>query len=172
MIHPGSRNIRIGRACDVNPITIPNIIARKQKLPVPEPTYVQGIARPRTKSKTPTAPATNGTDEYSVAPVSDDPVSLSRFSIVSLVTNVAGKFDVTVSSTTVSLRERMRFYKLRVTQNATSIASAFNESFKPEILPDYMDPYNVDWITKSTEDVIVGEKVRFFPLLTKLRLNE
>ena len=53
----------------------------------------------------------------------------------------------------------MRFYKLRVTQNASSIASTFNESFKPEILPAATDPYSVDWITESTEDVIVGEKV-------------
>jgi actin-related protein 8 len=66
-----------------------------------------------------------------------------------------------VSSTTVSLRERMRFYKLRVTQNATSIASTFNESFKPEVIPETTDPYNIDWITESNEDdVIIGEKVR------------
>jgi actin-related protein 8 len=54
----------------------------------------------------------------------------------------------------------MRFYKLRVTQNAASIASAFNESFKPEVIPETTDPYNIDWITESNEDVIIGEKVR------------
>ena len=53
----------------------------------------------------------------------------------------------------------MRFYKLRVTQNAASVASAFNESFKPEIIPDMVDPYKVDWITESSEEVLVGEKV-------------
>jgi len=53
----------------------------------------------------------------------------------------------------------MKFYKLRVTQNAASVASAFNESFKPEILPDSADPYEIDWITEPNEDVLVGEKV-------------
>ena len=53
----------------------------------------------------------------------------------------------------------MRFYKLRVTQNAASIASTFNASFKPEIIPDNTDPYKVDWITESNEQFIVGEKV-------------
>jgi actin-related protein 8 len=53
----------------------------------------------------------------------------------------------------------MRFYKLRVTQNASLIASTFNESFKPEILPDDTDPYKIEWITESNEEFIVGEKV-------------
>jgi len=53
----------------------------------------------------------------------------------------------------------MKFYKLRVTQNAASVASAFNESFKPEIIPDSVDPYGDDWITEPTEEVLVGEKV-------------
>lgn len=53
----------------------------------------------------------------------------------------------------------MKFYKLRVTQNAASVATAFNESFKPEIIPDSADPYKIDWITEPDEDVLVGEKV-------------
>ena len=53
----------------------------------------------------------------------------------------------------------MRFYKLRVTQNAASVATAFNESFKPEIIPDSADPYKIDWITEPSEEVLVGEKV-------------
>lgn len=53
----------------------------------------------------------------------------------------------------------MKFYKLRVTQNAASVASAFNESFKPETIPDSADPYEIDWITEANEDVLVGEKV-------------
>jgi actin-related protein len=29
VIHPGSRFTRIGRACDVNPVTVPSVVARK-----------------------------------------------------------------------------------------------------------------------------------------------
>ena len=53
----------------------------------------------------------------------------------------------------------MKFYGLRVTRNAASVASAFNDSFKPEIIPDSVDPYEIDWITEADEDVLVGEKV-------------
>ncbi|CDO73352.1 hypothetical protein BN946_scf185008.g115 [Trametes cinnabarina] len=51
----------------------------------------------------------------------------------------------------------MRFYKLRVTPNAASIATSFNEQFKPEIIPETNDPYSVDWITSSDEPFLVGE---------------
>jgi actin-related protein 8 len=53
----------------------------------------------------------------------------------------------------------MKFYKLRITQNSASVASAFNESFKPEIIPDSTDPYKIDWITEANEEALVGEKV-------------
>jgi actin-related protein 8 len=78
VIHPGSRNLRIGKACDVNPVTIPNVIARKQKSPVPKPTYIEGVARPNTiRSKTQASSSTSpDADEYSVSVASDDPASL------------------------------------------------------------------------------------------------
>lgn len=67
-------------------------------------------------------------------------------------------FDAKLASITVSLRERMRFYKLRVTPNAASIASSFNDQFKPETIPEANDPFRVEWIQKPTdEDVLVGE---------------
>jgi len=53
----------------------------------------------------------------------------------------------------------MKFYRVKVTQNAASVASAFNESFKPEVIPDSADPDPVDWITEPSEEVLVGEKV-------------
>lgn len=68
------------------------------------------------------------------------------------------QFDAKVAAITVSLRDRMRFYKLRVTTNAASIATTFNEQFKPEIIPEVNDPYHVDWITSSDEPFLVGEQ--------------
>ncbi|KAF8519013.1 hypothetical protein BU17DRAFT_76035 [Hysterangium stoloniferum] len=40
VIHPGSRFLRIGRASDVFPIAVPNVIARKSKVTVPPPVHV------------------------------------------------------------------------------------------------------------------------------------
>jgi actin-related protein 8 len=53
----------------------------------------------------------------------------------------------------------MRFYKLRVTPNAASIASTFNAQFKPEIIAERNDPFRIDWNYGSSEDVLVGENV-------------
>ncbi|KZP09887.1 actin-like ATPase domain-containing protein [Athelia psychrophila] len=143
VIHPGSRWLRVGRAMDVNPTSVPNVIARKHKPPVPEPTFTERISRPRVRRLDPSSLATSTSeeDEYAVHALSDDP------------------FDAKLASITVSLRDRMRFYKLRVTQNAAHIASTFNDQWKPELIQDYNDPYRVDWIRDDAEDVLVGEKV-------------
>lgn len=64
----------------------------------------------------------------------------------------------------------MRFYKLRVTTNAATIASQFNEQFKPEAIPEANDPFRVDWITAPTdEEYIVGERVRLLLAPRSLR---
>lgn len=53
----------------------------------------------------------------------------------------------------------MRFYKLRVTPNATKIASTFNEQFKPEKIAEHND-YQTDWIEgKETDQVYFGDDV-------------
>jgi actin-related protein 8 len=52
----------------------------------------------------------------------------------------------------------MRFYKLRVTPNATSVASTFNKHFKPEIIREMNDPFHVEWIQGDGGDVLVGEQ--------------
>ncbi|EEB93425.1 hypothetical protein MPER_07917, partial [Moniliophthora perniciosa FA553] len=67
-------------------------------------------------------------------------------------------FEEKLSAIMSSLRDRMRFYKLRVTPNASNIATTFNEQFKPEYIQEHNDPYRVDWITDDKEGVLFGEK--------------
>ena len=81
VIHPGSNFTRIGRACDVNPTTVPSVVARKLRGDgiVPKPTYVKGIERPQPgMERTKPIQGNGGGDEYSVSSQSNDPVS-SRF---------------------------------------------------------------------------------------------
>jgi actin-related protein 8 len=55
----------------------------------------------------------------------------------------------------------MRFYKLRITPNATKIASTFNEQFKPERISEHND-YEEEWIDGTkTDATLVGEQVCF-----------
>jgi len=73
VIHLGSRYLRVGRASDVTPVTVPNVIARKT-INAPAPTFVKGISRPRRGRARglPSPPAAN--DESAVARESDDAV--------------------------------------------------------------------------------------------------
>ncbi|THU81080.1 actin-like ATPase domain-containing protein [Dendrothele bispora CBS 962.96] len=143
VVHPGSRFTRIGRASDVTPLSVPTVIARKTKPPVTTPTFVEGISRPRKGRRNPRpAEQKQGRDEYEVVVSSDDP------------------FEEKIAAITMSLRDRMRFYKLRVSRNAGSIASTYNDSRKPEIIAEHNDPYRIDWIDgpNANEDVLVGEQ--------------
>ncbi|KAI0772590.1 actin-like ATPase domain-containing protein [Irpex lacteus] len=141
VIHPGSRWIRIGRASDVTPLSVPNVIARKHKSPVPPLKFIPGVSHPRKERERGfVSTISQPGDEYSIELASDDP------------------FDAKVAAIQISLRDRMRFYKLRVTTNAANIATTFNEQFKPETIPEVNDPFRVDWVTSSDEEYIVGEK--------------
>ncbi|PBK72447.1 actin-related protein [Armillaria solidipes] len=138
VIHPGSRFLRVGRASDVTPIAVPNVIARRTTL-TPAPVFVEGISRPRKgRHGTSSAADSPSVEEGSS---SEDP------------------FEEKLSAITVSLRDRMKFYKLRVTPNAANLASTFNTAFQPEIIPEHNDPFQVEWFDEScSEDVLVGEK--------------
>jgi actin-related protein 8 len=62
---------------------------------------------------------------------------------------------------TGSLKERMRFFKLRTVHNAPLISVTFNKQFQPEIIPAQNDPFQIEWIDSTcTEEVFVGEAVR------------
>ena len=73
MIHPGSRYLRVGRASDVTPTTVPNVIARKTAN-APAPTFVKAISRPKKGRARALPPLPTSNDEYAVTRASDDPV--------------------------------------------------------------------------------------------------
>ncbi|KAJ6591498.1 hypothetical protein DFH09DRAFT_1259152 [Mycena vulgaris] len=141
VIHPGSRFLRIGKASDVFPVAVPNVVARKitPAADAPPSKFVEAIYRPRKGNTVPQEEDSSTKDEYAVTITSDDP------------------FDEKIAEVTISLRDRMRFYKLRVTPNAANVASTFNEQFQPEIIAEHNDPYQLEWITDGA-DVLVGEK--------------
>lgn len=94
VIHPGSKFTRIGRACDVNPVTVPSVVARKLRDggTVPKPTYVKGIDRPQSgMERTKPIQGTGGGDEYSVSSQSNDPVSSWFLCSLSSPTSFVGR---------------------------------------------------------------------------------
>lgn len=64
-----------------------------------------------------------------------------------------------IAAIAISLRERMRFYKLKVVANASRIAANFNERLEGEPVADN-DSLRIDWkYDPPSDDVLVGEKV-------------
>jgi hypothetical protein len=51
VIHPGSRYMRIGRASDVNPITVPCVVARKSGIPLKPTKRVPLVSYPKNQTK-------------------------------------------------------------------------------------------------------------------------
>lgn len=53
VIHPGSRWLKIGMATDVFPVSIPNVIARRQRVqPVAKPVFHSSIIQPESERET------------------------------------------------------------------------------------------------------------------------
>ena len=71
VIQPGSRFVRIGRASDVAPITVPHVLARKAREPPAVPPMSTGcITRPQ--------PAEGPLTEGKLNVAKGDPVSITR----------------------------------------------------------------------------------------------
>ncbi|KAF8587912.1 actin-like ATPase domain-containing protein [Ramaria rubella] len=144
VIHPGTRFLRIGRASDVFPITVPHVIARKSNVPVPPPIYiptVTGKKQGKEKVNEEVMVEDSGMEVDDEARESWDPI------------------DPKTSPIASSLRERMVFYKLHIVPKATEVCTSYNEQVQPTVIPDHNDPYRVEWIEgDSIEDILVGEK--------------
>lgn len=169
IIHPGSRWLRIGRASDAFPITMPNVIASKSSSPtlmkktkttspLPPPTLSANL--PPLPSATSTVDndgdaAMDGTiDEDEDVPVVDP---------LAPVDPVAAK----ISSIRGDLRARMRIFKLRGQGTGNAQALAFNEQVVAEATPDYNDPHEIIWTDTRVEqkEYYVGAEVRQLPCL-------
>ncbi|VDB94262.1 unnamed protein product [Peniophora sp. CBMAI 1063] len=136
VIDPGSRNLRIGRASDINPVSVSNCIARRTVPPVPPPQYHETLKRPGASSTD-----VDGTDR---AAQGLEP-EYNHEDVMNVMHGI--------------LRGRMEFYKLRITPDASAKASAFNAQSQPEIIPDENDPFHIDFIHEVPEgkNFLVGE---------------
>ncbi|KAF8603889.1 actin-like ATPase domain-containing protein [Ceratobasidium sp. AG-I] len=146
VIHPGSRWLKIGMATDVFPVSIPNVIARKQRVqPVAKPAFHSSIIQPQSERET-GREKTNGPDEAA---------------------DLEEPFVERTAGIRSSLLARMKFYKLQVLPNASSDATRFNTNYKPTTIADHNDPYRVEWLGTpakpvTTEEYFIGEKALTF----------
>ncbi|KAF5362071.1 hypothetical protein D9756_002285 [Leucocoprinus leucothites] len=141
VVHPGSRFLRIGKASDVVPLSIPCVVARKCRTQAPKVTRIRNVACPRSQM----------TEDEVVRQKEQESTEEDK-------ADNKDPFDSKLAGMTGSLKERMRFFKLRTTPNAHAISTTFNKQFQPEIISEQNDPFQIEWIDHtSTEDMLIGD---------------
>ncbi|KAI8806767.1 hypothetical protein BJ742DRAFT_773790 [Cladochytrium replicatum] len=146
VIHPGSRNLRIGRASDPFPVEVPHLIVRhilvpQSKAPAASQSnnaavYDENVMDVDTQEDG-KEPKTNavGYSGPSVEPSKADPlVNLNPESVEPIAQD---------------LKARMRAVKIRTLPNGATLASSYNSQVRPEVIMDHNDPYKIEWTDGS-----------------------
>lgn len=165
IIHPGSSWLRIGRASDAFPLSVPNVIARRsltydpikdkgiqRAVPLPQqPTFV-----PPPLPSLPKPPVVNLNPELDELFSDDDALPAVDPSIP------IDPLTAKINSIRGDLKTRMRIFKLRGQANANEQAIAYNAEVVPEKTADYNDPNEIEWTDVKGSDAkefYVGMKV-------------
>ncbi|KAF9934530.1 actin-like protein arp8 [Linnemannia zychae] len=163
VIHPGSRNLRIGRASDAYPIVTPHCIARRTRVP-PSSTSESGVV---VESEAPVTVVTTTTEESSGGnqdkddemDVDEDEDEDETHTPVPDVIN-----DRFLQEIEYDLKMRMKAAKRKPVNNAKSQVRSFNTSTRPERILDHNDPYKVEWTDPASEgEFIIGQKALNLP---------
>ncbi|CAG8459317.1 6207_t:CDS:10 [Paraglomus occultum] len=183
VIHPGSKNLKIGRASDAIPYAVvPHVIARKMRnVKVTDGSSESEKSsneiggdqnadnahrnRDETNTRGEEHKAHRDDDERKSSPDGGRSDS-SRESDVTedAMDEEEEQSEQIVEELKKELKERMKAAKRRPVANATSQVTSFNRSIQSEIILDHNDPYKVEW-TAVDEDVdfYIGEKALRLP---------
>lgn len=136
VIHPGSRWLRIGRASDILPISVPNVMARRKKNPDP-PKPIYGIRRPK--------PARQDEEEDAMEEtVAEDGAEGETTRPEATVTDEGtGR----VLAFRAAFKDRLKTYGVRYQPGASESGTNFNRVQTSEKIPDHNDSQRVAWIT-------------------------
>ncbi|RUS20029.1 hypothetical protein BC937DRAFT_86544 [Endogone sp. FLAS-F59071] len=177
IIHPGSRHLRVGRASEAFPRTVPHVIARKMTKPVEPPRNLPLAVRIAAGPKVGKKEKNNDMD---VDEDNDDEASSDDDSpppASAPVDDDAHSPAAILRALEHELRYRMKLAKRRPVANAHAQVTSFNASVVPENIPDHNDPYKVEWtdVGKNGETgppFLIGQKALRLPssALTRYRL--
>ncbi|KAF3940077.1 hypothetical protein ABW19_dt0201028 [Dactylella cylindrospora] len=157
VIHPGSRNLRIGRASDALPKTIPNVIARQQGHAEWEE---EGEPRPK-RLKIEEDPKEDNDDLGDITPPRRTRGS-SRKSAPAVekeTVHAESSFQSLFNSMSQELKVQMRQNKRRVLPNSREVVINHNKRYVPETIKEHNDPYRAEWTPVSREILhVVGQE--------------
>ncbi|KAJ3291331.1 actin-like protein arp8 [Borealophlyctis nickersoniae] len=156
VIHPGSRNLRIGRAADAVPKEVPHVIVRK--LLQPRPIATSPLPSPSAASSS-TDPSSAPSSTHRQYPAAGGGVTGPFY----------GEIRADPSHTQVieqDIKARIRARKIRAVPNAHAQVLGYNAQSVPDTILDHNDPYRIEWTeSKDWTDYVVGIKALRVPEL-------
>ncbi|WVQ98665.1 hypothetical protein IAU59_005796 [Kwoniella sp. CBS 9459] len=183
IIHPGSRNLRIGRASDFYPKEIPNCIARPGNAPnrgedppvpgsrakrVAQHAIERREAKKRRKSDG--GEGGNGNDVEMKGNGTGPEKGRARGSIEdddSDQEDGEGKWvdpvDTNIGHLREYLRNRLVQERLATDWKESTRVKAANAKVKPENLPEHNDPYRIDWTETDGRPYYIGTEALRLP---------
>ncbi|KAK6332218.1 actin-like protein arp8, variant 2 [Orbilia javanica] len=149
IIHPGSRNLRIGRASDALPKTIPNVIARQnpesewEEDPHPRPKRL----RMEEDSKDDVEDAGDNTPQRRTRGSSRKSAPLAEKE----PSGAESSFYTFFNEISQELKLQMRQNKRRVLPNSREGVINHNKKYVPENIKEHNDPYRAEWTSVDTD---------------------
>ncbi|CAO3659418.1 unnamed protein product [Umbelopsis ramanniana] len=158
IIHPGSRSLRIGRASEAFPTTVPHVIARRMK------TKQKKRSQPRQMLPMDFDLTSEEVDnDTEMKDAEDEEVDAATNKTVMTSLQIAA-----LDAIEGTLKYRMKQAKRRSVPNANAQVISYNSQAVQEIIPDHNDPYKVEWTDPSANGRrpahFVGEKALNLPL--------
>ncbi|KAK0548688.1 actin-like protein arp8, partial [Tilletia horrida] len=130
IIHPGSQYLRIGRATDLFPVSVPNVIARKER-PTPHELNKHATAGARLTKSSVACTSSGAVFGYGTG---EDGADKKKDPLTEKIEVLRG-----------DLRSIMRTNKLRPVTNGRGLTASYNEGVRPERIPEHNDVYRGDW---------------------------
>jgi actin-related protein 8 len=167
VIHPSTSFLRIGLASDLYPLTVPNVVARRDREGAP-PRPARASASPEEEDGVEEAEV----EEEDAEEEDADGKRKKKKDPVSAPSRRARTLRLTLSQLTVKidvlradLRSIMRAMKLRPVTNGRGLAAAYNETSRAEKVPEHNDVMGVEWTktAASDPDVLLGERALRLP---------
>ncbi|SCV70520.1 BQ2448_1914 [Microbotryum intermedium] len=156
VIHPGSSCLRIGRASDAFPLTVPNVLARRTRPgTTPRKPYQPPVVPAFDSIKSTSNRQGHNNDDGDEG---EDEVDELDKGAATADGDTLDPLSAKIASVRTTLRARMRAYKLRGQGNGNRQASDYNQTVKAEETDEFNDPDEIEWTDVGQEDVFVGEK--------------
>ncbi|WVQ78037.1 hypothetical protein IAT38_000118 [Cryptococcus sp. DSM 104549] len=158
VIHPGSRNLRIGRASDFYPQEVPNCIARRTKEVRASGAREAPAYGSRAKREREEAEKEAETKRRKAGEAGGEDVDMEDGEA-----EWSDPVDESIGYLRDYLRNRLVQERLATDWREGNRVKASNAKVKPEALPEHNDPHRIDWTEPEGKSYFVGTEALRLP---------